>query len=267
MADRTDEESLDARVAAAATPEERAALLGLDFSALVHGMTKLYAISIIPVAAVFLLGTFTFPFDSDATLVGFLPFVGGTLTALLFAFVASFLWNLLAFLVARRLNFYSRQLVAIELRLVLVTFSIFLTTQLVHSWIWLAGVLIGTLCSQLFYVAGPVALVNAIRKNRRGLVEFARQYERFPTWLSLADGRVFWLGSALLIATAAAGLEVLLYAETALAILPVLAAGLLTNAAAVFAMSRNRRLVWLGAQGFRLASIIALTVGSSLVGP
>ena len=252
MSEQLSQDDLVLRLRETTAPDERAALLDLDFGAVVAADRRLRWQSrlVVVVAALVIALPVTVPrLIASSDHVNPTEMLVSGLAAFGLLVAALYLPALL--LAAPRLRALSvgarRLLLGVAVEALLVG-AIVLVSALSSSIAWLTGVLIAAIASQALSVVSQLSLKSALVKNSRQLVPLSRELTELPEWLSFPRDRQGWLISALVAsAFAIAGTVLLVWMTPSLALgalVVKVAGGVIT----VWAASHNRPRIWIGVQ-------------------
>lgn len=263
MTEPVGDDSLVARVAAAPTPEERAALLGLDYAHVVAVDRRFRWINTIMLVVVTL--PLFLPVALTSLISGTRDYLAVTLTMLLGVLVAVVLVGagliitsaLLALPVFRQWSTIAKQLFFGIFSEVLMVAGIIVATLPNHSIEWLAGILIGTAAAQGLAFANHLALKPALAKNTKSAVPVAHVLAEAPSWLSLFHGPLRWVIWALIASAASAMGTLLLVWVSPLAGIPAAALLVAVGVVAFQGAQRDNPRLWLAPQIAAAALLLA----------
>lgn len=250
---------LVAAVRDAPTPEARAALLGVDFAALVSTRRRFQVQSTALCAGAALVLALVDGFSSDSRstpgFAGYFAGAGIVVGLVLAAFIIS---QLVGGLVGQRVSSRVTGFAIVAVWSVSVTAALFTTVSIVSSDSMMAGVLVGSALLPLFAYIGVTSLPTVIRTNHPKTVEAVRVQQGLPVWQTLLGGRTRWLLTGLVLTLAGIVATVVILDAQPLAVLPVgafvLAADLLSLAVA----QRPSPLPWFAVQGGATVAVVAL---------
>lgn len=252
MIEREPDDSIEARVAAAATPDERAALLGLDFREIVRADRRLRwqsnavigACSLIVVVPIMVLALWDVAVTDGGSLLW--AALGAIVTVILFG-AAYVLPALLMGVTKQRSEDWKRAFFLLTADLLSVGAAV-LAVSFSERLDWLAGVLVGAIVVQRLGISVYLAVRSAFEKNHKNLVPLAKSLSESPRWLSFEHNTFDLLIASLALATLSSAGTVLLISVLPLAAFGVAIVQLLCGVVALRALARDQPRLWIGSQ-------------------
>jgi len=255
---------LVAAVREAPTPQARAALLGVDYDALVRtrrrfGLQSAAALGVIGITVALVA---TNPSGRRVHLAADAYFAGAGITVGL-ALAAFVLAQLAAAVLMRRLASRTAEVVFVGLYSLASLTALFISVILAGAGSMMTGVLIGAVISPVFATIGVAYLPAVIRSNNLRVVEVVQAQQAMPPWQTLLGHESRWMVAALAIASVSNVAAVLVFVQAGAAFLPVAVVAVTADMLAVLAGRTGRPVGWLAIQA---ATAVIVIVLASVVG-
>jgi hypothetical protein len=245
----------------AATPEERAALLGVDYERLVATRRRFQIQSMAVCAAaalvVVLVALFSSPTLDAPGFSGYFAGAGIVIGLVLAAFLAA---QVIGAVVSSRVATRITESIVVAVYSVGTAAALLASTALATTESTFIGVLVGSALAPVFAFVGVTALPSVIRSNHPKTVAIVRAQQQMPGWQTLLGGRTRWLLAGLAVNIVYFVAVVVILDQVALAFVPVAALLLASDLAGLAVGRTGTPWRWLAIQGSSTVVLVVLAV-------